>query len=64
MDGLVARRRKGIHKQTSVFHTSGYTADATADTLGVLVFIIACFIFLRKNLGKRSPHTYLPLQVR
>jgi hypothetical protein len=63
MDGLVARRRRGVHKQTSVFHSAGYNADATADTLGVLAFLVAIFIYLQKVQGKRSTHSYLPLQV-
>lgn len=59
VDGLVARKRMGIGIQVSVRSTSGFYADAIADTLGVAVFLFACWIYLRR-IERRI--VYVPLK--
>lgn len=55
----MARRRQGIAIQLSVRSTIGFYADAIADTLGLTIFLLACYLYLRRcDRGL----TYLPLK--
>ncbi|EEC10150.1 hypothetical protein IscW_ISCW007695 [Ixodes scapularis] len=59
LDGLVARSRMGLVRHMSVRETSGYVVDGAADTLGFAVFLVGCFLHLRKKLP--TTKHYLPM---
>ncbi|CAN8004497.1 unnamed protein product, partial [Ixodes hexagonus] len=59
LDGLVARARMGLVRHMSVRDTSGYVVDGVADALGFAVFLVGCFVNLRKKL--LATKHYLPV---
>lgn len=59
LDGLVARSRMGLVRHLSIRDTSGYLVDGIADTIGFAVFLVGCFLHLRKRLP--TTKHYLPM---
>lgn len=59
LDGLVARERRHMVQFVSLRDTSGYVVDGVADACGFTVFLIGCFLYLRKKLP--TSKLYIPL---
>lgn len=59
LDGQVARSRMGIVRLMSVRQTTGYMVDGVCDTIGVIAFLVGCFVHLRRRV--LSSKHYLPM---
>lgn len=59
LDGQVARSRMGIVRLMSVRQTTGYMVDGVCDTIGIIAFLVGCFVHLRRRV--LSSKHYLPM---